>query len=127
MTTWQVCRDRLQCPDASENPSLRRSQKPIRARKKAQKRVGRVSGTVRLSGAAMEALRRSGMRSIVVAAHGRDAGSVLPLYGSVFNRAHLAHIKSHGAGGGDTLENTHIRCYHHHIEMEHTKGIKDAN
>lgn len=107
------------------DPSLRRKS-PLRRRKKAERRVGKVSGTVRLSGAAMEHLREQRYRMDGERCTWKGCGVWLPLYGSVFNRAHLAHIKSHGAGGGDTIENTHIRCFLHHIEFEHTKGTKDG-
>lgn len=77
---------------------------------------------VRLCGDAMEQLRWRVYR--------RDGGRCtacdkpVPLYGSVFTRGHLAHIKSRGAGGSDTAENTRLRCFHCHIELEHTKGIE---
>jgi len=38
---------------------------------------------------------------------------------TIFNTAHLAHIKSRGAGGEDTKENTRILCYSCHILKEH--------
>jgi hypothetical protein len=108
--------------------SLKRSSKRIKPKRKPQVRVGKVSGTVRLSGAAMERLREQryeidGGRCTWKQGEVDACGIWLPLYGSVFNRAHLAHILGHGAGGGDTIENTRIRCFHHHIELEHVKGI----
>lgn len=113
------------------DPSLKR-RKPLSRfpKRKAEVRVGKVSGTVRLSGQALERLR--GRRYAMD--NGRctwrkgkpDAcGKWMPFYGSVFNRAHMAHIKGRGAGGGDAIENTTTRCYMHHIEFEHVKGIKD--
>ena len=39
-----------------------------------------------------------------------------------FNRlwcGHVAHIKSYGAGGGDTMDNVKWKCNHCHIEIEH--------
>ncbi len=36
-----------------------------------------------------------------------------------FTCAHLSHIKSRGAGGDDTPENTQIKCYSCHIGKEH--------
>jgi 5-methylcytosine-specific restriction endonuclease McrA len=75
---------------------------------------------IRLKGKALKALRES--------AYQRDLGRCvkcdkpLPLYGDIFTRAHLSHIKSRGAGGGDTLENTQIKCYQCHIVKEHCKG-----
>ena len=44
---------------------------------------------------------------------------VLPRSGSVFEFAHLSHIKSYGAGGGDTMDNVKWKCNHCHIEIEH--------
>ena len=38
---------------------------------------------------------------------------------SIFNTAHLSHIKSVGAGGGDTEENTCIKCFSCHCDIEH--------
>lgn len=48
----------------------------------------------------------------------------VPLDGDLFHRMHLAHIQSRGAGGSDTAENTLCKCFHCHIEVEHTKGDK---
>ena len=36
----------------------------------------------------------------------------------------MAHIKSRGAGGSDTPENTRCLCFIHHIISEHTLGEK---
>ena len=78
--------------------------------------------TVRLKGAALTELR--------LRAYSRDnemcvkCGKWLPLMGDVFTRAHMAHKKSRGAGGGDVLDNVEIKCYECHIINEHTKGIK---
>lgn len=105
---------------------LKQLAKANRPKRKPERRVGKVSGTVRLSGLAMERLREERYRLDRGRCTWTGCGVWLPLYGSVFNRAHLAHIKSRGAGGGDTIENTRIRCYTHHIESEHTKGLKDG-
>jgi 5-methylcytosine-specific restriction endonuclease McrA len=32
---------------------------------------------------------------------------------------HVSHIKSHGAGGGDRMDNVTWLCYECHIEKEH--------
>jgi hypothetical protein len=100
---------------------------PLRPRRKkvSQIRVGKVSGTVRLSGAAMERLREQVYRRDGGRCQWPNCGELLPLHGSVFNRAHLAHIKSRGAGGGDTAPNVRILCYFHHIGCSHTKGLTD--
>lgn len=93
-------------------------------RNKPQVRIGKVTGKVRLSGAALEALRERRYRMDGGRCTWKGCGELLPLYGSIFRRAHLAHILSRGAGGSDTIENTRIRCYWHHIVCEHTKGLK---
>lgn len=94
---------------------------PVGKKRKAEVRVGKHTGKVRLSGMALEALRehvyyRDGGRC-----QWQGCGEPLPLYGSVFRRAHLAHKQSRGASGSDTAENTRILCYTHHTE-EHSKG-----
>lgn len=104
--------------------SLRRSRKPIRPRKKAEVTIGKVSGKVRLSGAAMENLREIKYRKALGRCEWPECGKLLPLYGSVFTRAHLAHIQSRGAGGSDSEANTRILCPPHHLISEHTKGEK---
>jgi len=76
--------------------------------------------TTRLKGKELEALRfavweRDGHRCVT-------CGRPVPLNGNVFERAHLAHIRSRGAGGEDTPENTRIKCFHCHIIQEHGKG-----
>lgn len=37
---------------------------------------------------------------------------------------HMAHIKSRGAGGIDTLDNVVTKCAHCHLIKEHTLGQK---
>ena len=104
--------------------SLKRSRKPIRAKKKPLVRIGKVSGNVRLSGAALEALRDRVYERDRGCCQWEGCGKLLPKYGSVFTRAHLAHIVSRGAGGSDTAENTRILCPPHHLIDEHSKGLK---
>jgi 5-methylcytosine-specific restriction endonuclease McrA len=41
-----------------------------------------------------------------------------------YRTGHMAHIKSRGAGGGDTLDNVITKCAECHIGREHTKGEK---
>jgi hypothetical protein len=49
-----------------------------------------------------------------------QCGRLLSMTGNLFtNFAHLAHIKSYGAGGGDTEDNCKIKCYDCHIIVEH--------
>ena len=54
-----------------------------------------------------------------------DCGRYVPslIYGvfCVFNCGHVAHIKSYGVGGGDTMENVKWKCYSCHILKEHWK------
>ena len=37
----------------------------------------------------------------------------------VFTCGHVSHIKSYGAGGGDTMDNVKWKCYQCHIVKEH--------
>ena len=48
-----------------------------------------------------------------------DCGEFTKLHGTLFSAGHLCHIKSKGAGGDDSAENTRIKCYACHIGMEH--------
>lgn len=96
---------------------------PLRPRKnKPAVRVGKVSGKVRLSGLALERLRdRVYLRDKGTCQHCQQW---MPKFGSVFNRAHLAHIQGRGAGGSDTEANTRLLCFSCHIGLEHTKGME---
>jgi len=96
--------------------TLKRSQKPIRPRKKAPVTVGKHTGKVRLSGQALEDLRERVYKRDGGRCQWPRCGVWLPLYGSVFNRAHMAHIKSRGASGSDELLNVRLLCYAHHAE-----------
>lgn len=82
-------------------------------------------------------VRRNGkkykeFRRRVCAAHDglcAECGVFVPLYDcdgqfDVFTCGHVAHIKSHGAGGGDTIENAKWKCYSCHIEKEHGTKFK---
>lgn len=40
-------------------------------------------------------------------------------FGTVFEIAHLSHIKGYGAGGGDTKDNCLIECFDCHIVDKH--------
>ena len=51
-----------------------------------------------------------------------SCGRYVPLSGSVFEAAHLSHIKSVGSGGDDSEENCLIECYDCHIIKRH--GLK---
>ena len=39
-----------------------------------------------------------------------------------WENGHLAHVKSRGAGGGDTIENTVTKCAGCHLVREHVLG-----
>lgn len=75
--------------------------------------------TVRLKGKAMEQLRWQVYRRAngFCETCGKWVG---------FADGHLSHIKSRGAGGGDTLENTRWKCVECHSGLEHTKGVKNG-
>lgn len=107
--------------------SLPKRKAPFRARKKPQTRISK-SGKIRLSGQALIELREQryeldGGRCQWRKGKPDACGIWLPLYGSVFNRAHLAHVIPRSIGGPDTLENTRILCPNHHLVDEHTKGL----
>lgn len=98
---------------------------PLRARRnRPEVRIGKVTGKVRLSGLAIEALREKVYYRDGGRCQWDGCGKPVPLYGSVFTRAHLAHIVSRGAGGSDTPDNTRILCPPHHLIDEHSKGLK---
>jgi hypothetical protein len=40
----------------------------------------------------------------------------------VFTCGHVAHKRSVGAGGSDTMDNVRWECYNCHIGLEHIKG-----
>ena len=78
--------------------------------------------TVRLKGKAYHDLRVEAWDRAAGRCH--DCGKFVPLLTpgggfNVFTCAHLAHIKSRGAGGSDILSNVVIKCYQCHIEIEH--------
>ena len=104
--------------------SLQRKTRLRARRNKPEVVIGKVSGKVRLSGSAMENLREIQYRKAGGRCQWPECGKLLPLYGSVFTRAHLAHLQSRGAGGSDSIENTRILCPPHHLISEHTKGLK---
>ena len=76
---------------------------------------------IRLKGKAKTEFRRAVAERAKY--HCEDCGCHAPslVYGvfDVFNCGHVAHIKSYGAGGGDTMDNVKWKCNHCHIEKEH--------
>ena len=76
---------------------------------------------VRLKGKAVESLREK----VWARAGGRCeiCFKEVPLEGNLLTRMHLAHKKSRGAGGGDTLANTRCLCPKCHI-LSHNCGGK---
>lgn len=101
---------------------LKRSTKPLRRRKHPQVRVGKHTGKVRLSGAALSRLR--------IQCFERDQMwcqqcSRMTLWKPRFDgdpQAYdMAHIISRGAGGSDTLDNVRTLCHSCHM-AEHNKG-----
>lgn len=98
--------------------SLPSRSQPIRkSKRKPERRVGKVSGTVRLSGAAMEALRLECWR--------RDGGICQVCGVATWWKARydgdpeafdMAHIKARGAGGSDSLRNVRTLCHEDHMQ-----------
>jgi 5-methylcytosine-specific restriction endonuclease McrA len=85
------------------------------------KKVGKVSGQIRLTGNDYEKLRE--------ARWNRDKGrcvvchKLVTLDKGFWHSMHLMHVKSKGSGGSDTLENTRTGCMECH-SRSHTEGIK---
>lgn len=50
---------------------------------------------------------------------GHRCRKAAPWSGGVFVRGHMAHIKSRGAGGSDTLDNVLWKCPECHLQKEH--------
>jgi len=93
-----------------------------RKKKRAETRIGKVTGTVRLSGAALAELRWACFRRDNGVC--QDCGRVTDLsvpdcFPTKFD---MAHIKSRGAGGSDTLDNVRTLCHACHMK-EHTEGV----
>ena len=114
------------------NVPLKRTSRlsPVSKRKRERSGVAGKLGRVRLYGSDLKALRdavyaRDGGRCQWTT-NGVSCGRWMPKDGDLWTRAHLAHKVSRGAGGSDTLENCEIRCPHHHLVSEHTKGEKPS-
>jgi hypothetical protein len=54
--------------------------------------------------------------------HPQHLSGVLPYTGDIFERAHLVHVRSRGAGGTWEPENLKIGCYWCHIISLHQYG-----
>lgn len=97
----------------------------IRRKRKPQLRIGKVTGCVRLSGEALEKLRmdcwlRDHMRCV-------DCGRVTlwqPRFDGDFLAYDMAHKKSRGARGSDTLNNMVTKCHLCHMK-EHAGNRRD--
>lgn len=91
--------------------SLKRSTKPIRARKKAARKVGKHTGIVRLAGDDLKGLRDM---CFELANGFCDECRKSLFYETDWkghpDRYHMAHIKARGAGGSDTLDNVRALC-----------------
>lgn len=74
-------------------------------------KVGKL-GIVRLKGPHMHALRTDVFERDNYTCQNCGAGVL-------WNTGHLAHIKSRGAGGSDTRENTRILCQGCHLINDH--------
>jgi hypothetical protein len=75
---------------------------------------------VRLYGRAKTEFKKRLYKKAGGRCQGKDCGKPLYMTGNLFTDfAHLAHIISYGAGGGDTEDNCKIKCYDCHIIVEH--------
>jgi len=116
------------CRSARKRAALKRSRiSPISKKRRLRSGIAGKLGIVRLYGKDMAELRhrvyeRDAGRCQFVESNGFLCGKRLPFDGSVFVRAHLAHIVGRGRGGSDTAENTRLVCYFHHIVCEHSGG-----
>jgi hypothetical protein len=100
--------------------------KPPKKQRRPGRRIGKVSGTVRLYGKQRKSLRervfdRAGGYCEAESENGEKFDVCLG-YTSLFH-GHLAHIKSVGSGGPDMEKNTVWCCIPCHI-FSHTKGIR---
>jgi len=83
--------------------------------------------TVRLKGKARKELRERVFEKYEGCCV--SCGRYVPLYNQygyfdLWGCGHMAHKKSIGAGGSDTLENCEWKCSQCHLILEHTKGMK---
>lgn len=94
----------------------------INPKRKPDHRVGKVTGTVRLSGKELKQLREQ--RYELDRGRCRLCGLLAyfePRFDGDPLGYDLAHIKSRGSGGGDTLENTMTAHHMCHMKL-HAKG-----
>ena len=84
---------------------------------------------IRLKGKAKTEFRKKVFKRAGGMCH--DCGNYAPrLWHGVFNRlwcGHVSHIKSYGAGGGDTMDNVHWKCNECHITNGHLKWRSDKS
>lgn len=98
---------------------------PISKKRRQRSGVAGKLGIVRLYGEDLKRLREAvylrdeGRCQFIE--NGVKCNKWLPLDGTVFQRAHMAHIGSKRLVG-DALETTRVLCYTHHIVVEHGGG-----
>ena len=95
---------------------LKKSIKPI-PKRRTRPRVRKEC--IRLAGKPLQELReevwnRDGRKCAY-----EGCGRPLPLNGSLWERMHLSHIVSRGAGGSDIPSNTKCMCRTHHLDWLH--------
>jgi len=94
----------------------------LRARRsKPEVRIGKVSGKIRLSGAAIRNLRIDCWEAHPWCCECGVKTLLYPLSDANPQKMDMAHIVSRGAGGSDTLENVRTLCHKCHMQ-EHAKG-----
>lgn len=78
--------------------------------------------TTRLKGKKLRALRQA----CYDRAGGccEECGAPTPWSGGVFTRGHMAHIKSRGSGGSDTIENIRWLCPQCHVGDGGEHGLR---
>lgn len=75
---------------------------------------------IRLKGKELLGLRRQVAERANYRCQGVGCGKYTP-----FSKGHMAHIKSKGSGGDDSLENTEWLCFDCHIANGHLKWRSD--
>lgn len=103
---------------------LKRSTKPIarsaikRTKRHPETRVGKL-GIVRLTGKALEALRRQCWDRDESRCQWDGCGRWCRWERGFSDSGHMAHRHGRGAGGSDVLDNVRVLCGEHHLINEH--------